>query len=141
VEEPLQPHQVEDLAAFRRRAAFKTASGESVYTRYGIRALLEAGAVDVVQPDIFRLGGITECLRAFALIESHDLPLAPHHFPELMTPLLGGSPNALYVEYLPYFVDGIFERAPVVERGTIRPLEVPGHGLRFHPDVLKSAVE
>ncbi len=141
VEEPLQPHQSQDLAAFRVRAPFKTASGESVYTRYGIRALLEAGAVDIIQPDIFRLGGITECLRAFALIESHDLPLAPHHFPELMTALLGGSPNALYVEYLPYFVDGMFERAPVIERGTIAPLEVPGHGLRFHPDILRAAAE
>jgi L-alanine-DL-glutamate epimerase-like enolase superfamily enzyme len=141
VEEPLQPHQTQDLADFRARAPFKTASGESVYTRYGIRSLLEARAVDIVQPDIFRLGGVTECLRAFALVESHDVPLAPHHFPELMTPLLGASPNALYIEYLPYFVDGIFERAPVIERGTIAPLDVPGHGLRFHPDMLSAGVE
>jgi L-alanine-DL-glutamate epimerase-like enolase superfamily enzyme len=141
VEEPLQPHAVQDLARFRARAPFKTASGESVYSRYGIRQLLEADAVDIVQPDIFRLGGVTECLRAFALIESHDVPIAPHHFPELMTALLGASPNALYIEYLPYFVDGIFERAPVIERGAIAPLNTPGHGLRFHPDVLRAAVE
>jgi L-alanine-DL-glutamate epimerase-like enolase superfamily enzyme len=56
-----------------------------------------------------------------------------------MTPLLGASPNALYIEYLPYFVDGMFEQAPVIDRGMIRPLDVPGHGIRFHPDVLKTA--
>ncbi|HEV2056904.1 MAG TPA: hypothetical protein VGV06_17320 [Methylomirabilota bacterium] len=78
-------------------------------------------------------------LRAFGLIEAKNLPVASHHFPELMTPLLGASPNALYIEYLPYFVDGIFEQAPVIDRGMIRPLDVPGHGIRFHPDVLKTA--
>ena len=99
IEEPLQPHQIEDLGRqFRRRAPFKTASGESLY-----------------------------------------LPVAPHHFPELMTPLLGASPNALYIEYLPYFVDGMFEQAPVIDLGMIRPLDVPGHGIRFQPDLLKTA--
>jgi YVTN family beta-propeller protein len=48
----------------------------------------------------------------------------------------GASPNALYIEYLPYFVDGMFEQAPVIDRGMIRPLDVPGHGIRFHPDLL-----
>ena len=72
-------------------------------------------------------------------IEAKNLPVAPHHFPELMTPLLGASPNALAIEYLPYFVDGMFEQAPVIDRGMIRPPDVPGHGIRFHPDVLKTA--
>jgi len=139
IEEPLQPYQIEDLGQFRRRAPFKTASGESMYLPQGIARLVERGAVDIVQPDILRMGGITPMLRAFGLIEAKNLPVAPHHFPELMTPLLGASPNALYIEYLPYFVDGIFEQAPVIDRGMIRPLDVPGHGIRFHPDVLKTA--
>jgi L-alanine-DL-glutamate epimerase-like enolase superfamily enzyme len=88
---------------------------------------------------ILRVGGITPMLRAFALIEAKNLPVAPHHFPELMTPLLGASPNALSIEYLPYFVHGMFEQAPVIDRGMIRPLDVPGRGIRFHPDVLKTA--
>ena len=139
IEEPLQPHQIEDLGQFRRRAPFKTAAGESLYLPQGIGRFVERGVVDIAQPDILRMGGITPMLRAFGLIESKNLPVAPHHFPELMTPLLGASPNALYIEYLPYFVDGIFEQAPVIDRGMIRPLDVPGHGIRFHPDVLKTA--
>jgi len=41
--------------------------------------------------------------------------------------------------YLPYFVDGMFEQTPVIDRGMIRPLDVPGHSIRFNPDVLKTA--
>ena len=139
IEEPIQPHQIEDLGQFRRRAPFKTAAGENLYLPQGIGRLVERGVVDIAQPDILRMGGITPMLRAFGLIEAKNLPVAPHHFPELMTPLLGPSPNALYIEYLPYFVDGILEQAPGIDRGMIRPLDVPGHGSRFHRDVLKAA--
>jgi L-alanine-DL-glutamate epimerase-like enolase superfamily enzyme len=115
-----------DLGQFRRRAPFKTAAGESLYLPQGIGRLVERGVVDIAQPDILRMGGITPMLLAFGLIEAKNLPVAPHHFPELMTPLLGASPNALYIEYLP-----MFEQAPVIDRGMIRPLDVPGHGIRL----------
>ena len=51
----------------------------------------------------------------------------------------GAGAFAMAAVYLPYFVDGMFEQAPVIGRGMIRPLDVPGHSICFNPDVLKTA--
>ena len=54
------------------------AAGEHEATRYGFRDLVTAGAVDVLQPDVNRLGGITEARRVWALGETFGLDVVPH---------------------------------------------------------------
>jgi L-rhamnonate dehydratase len=78
VEEPLVPDDVEGLARVHASVGTPLAAGEHEATRYGFRHLVEAGAVDVLQPDVNRLGGITEARRVWALGETFGLDVIPH---------------------------------------------------------------
>jgi L-alanine-DL-glutamate epimerase-like enolase superfamily enzyme len=78
VEEPLVPDDIGGLARVRSSVATPIAAGEHEATRYGFRHLVEAGAVDVLQPDVNRLGGITEARRVWALGETFGLDVIPH---------------------------------------------------------------
>ena len=78
VEEPLVPDDIPGLARVRSSVATPIAAGEHEATRFGFRHLVEAGAVDVLQPDVNRLGGITEARRVWALGETFGLDVIPH---------------------------------------------------------------
>jgi L-rhamnonate dehydratase len=78
LEEPVIPDDVAGLARVRAAVDTPIASGEHEATRYGFRHLVEAGAVDVLQPDVNRLGGITEARRVWALGETFGLDVIPH---------------------------------------------------------------
>ena len=78
LEEPVIPDDVPGLARIRASVATPIAAGEHEATRYGFRDLVEAGAVDVLQPDVNRLGGITEARRVWALGETFGLDVIPH---------------------------------------------------------------
>ena len=78
IEEPVIPDDVAGLARVRAAVETPIAAGEHEATRYGFRDLVEAGAVDVLQPDVNRLGGITEARRVWALGETFGLDVMPH---------------------------------------------------------------
>lgn len=59
-EEPIHPLNVESMLEIHRRVNIPIATGERIYTRWGYRPFLEAGAVQVIQPDLCLAGGITE---------------------------------------------------------------------------------
>lgn len=83
IEEPLP---ADDLAAhveLRRSIGVPVAVGENVYSLYGFRDLLTAGACDVIQPNLVRVGGITPFLRIAELARAFDVPLYPHLLMEL----------------------------------------------------------
>ena len=100
IEEPVLPDQVAGYAEIRRASPVPIAGGEHEYTRWGIHRLLEAGAVDVLQPDVAWAGGITEMLKICALASTYGIPVVPHGhsvpatihlvaaLPESVTPLL-----------------------------------------------------
>jgi L-alanine-DL-glutamate epimerase-like enolase superfamily enzyme len=78
LEEPLSP---DDLDGWRRlvdQPPTPVACGEKETTRYGFRDLMERGGLRIVQPDVARAGGITECLRIAALAELHRVRVIPH---------------------------------------------------------------
>ena len=66
------------LAQVSRATTIPVATGEHEYTKYGFRDLITAGAVDIVQPDIYRASGITEWMKAAVLADAFNLPVAPH---------------------------------------------------------------
>lgn len=77
-EEPVNADDRAGAAAVRRSTSTPIAAGESEFTRFDFRDLIEAGAVDVLQPDLAICGGPTEGRRIAALAEAHQLELAPH---------------------------------------------------------------
>jgi L-alanine-DL-glutamate epimerase-like enolase superfamily enzyme len=97
--------------------------------------MLEAGAVDVLQADATRCGGVTGFLKAAALADAHGLPLSAHTAPALHVAVCCAAPRLRHVEW---FHDHarleamLFEGAPVPRDGVIRPdLGSVGNGLAF----------
>jgi L-alanine-DL-glutamate epimerase-like enolase superfamily enzyme len=78
LEEPVSPDNVAGQAEVRATTDIPIAAGETEQTRFAFRDLLEARAVDVLQPDLAIAGGITETLRICALAATHGLTVAPH---------------------------------------------------------------
>jgi len=77
-EEPVPPNDIGGLAAVRAVSPIPIATGEHEYEAAGLRRLADAGAADVLQPDIFRIGGVTGWRRAAAVAAEHGLPLMSH---------------------------------------------------------------
>ncbi len=79
IEEPVMPDQIPQYAEIRRAVSSTLISGgEHEYTIWGIKALLDAGAVDVLQPDPTWAGGLTELVRICALASAYAIPVVPH---------------------------------------------------------------
>jgi L-rhamnonate dehydratase len=79
-EEPVLADMIPQYAQIRRSVSSVAISGgEHEYTRWGVKALLDAGAVDVLQTDPTWAGGITEMLKICALASSYGIPVIPHH--------------------------------------------------------------
>lgn len=101
-EEPLRADDHAGLAELAANLDLRVASGENDFGKRQFRDLFERRAVDVVQPDLRRAGGATECLEIAALAAAFDVAYASHGGgPHLH--LLAAMPNAIYMEsgYLP----------------------------------------
>ncbi len=84
-EEPVSSDDLEGLHLIRNRApaGVDIAAGEYGYDQFYFRRMLEAGAVDVLQADATRCGGITGWIRAGHLCEAHSLPFSAHTAPSI----------------------------------------------------------
>jgi L-alanine-DL-glutamate epimerase-like enolase superfamily enzyme len=78
LEEPVCADDKRGQAEVRAATDIPLASGESEFTRFDFRDLIELRAVDILQPDLSIAGGITEALRIEALASAHQLRFAPH---------------------------------------------------------------
>ncbi len=79
-EEPVLADLIPQYAELRRSVSGVFISGgEHEYTRWGVKALLEAGAVDVLQADVTWAGGISEMSKICALASAYAIPVIPHH--------------------------------------------------------------
>lgn len=83
VEEPLRADDTAGYARLRDLVDVPVAQGENAHTVHRFRDLLDAGAVDIVQPNVVRVGGITPFLHIARLARERGAELAPHLLPEL----------------------------------------------------------
>jgi len=77
-EEPCPPENVRALARIARRCTTPIATGERLVGPYGFRELIELGVVDIIQPDVNHVGGITALWKTAAIAEAAGISLAPH---------------------------------------------------------------
>src|SRR5262249_31846298 len=111
------------LAELARSLAIPIASGENNYGKRQFRTLLERRAVDIVQPDLRRAGGVTECLEIGLMADALNVPYASHG--GRVHPLvLAALPNTIYME------SGLFpEGSPnSLVDGCVSLPESPGFG-------------
>ncbi len=104
VEEPINADNRRGTAAVRATTSIPIACGESEFTRFDFRDLIEVSAVDVLQPDLAICGGISEGMRIAALAATHQLALAPHIWGSALSFAAGlhlafASPSATILEF------------------------------------------
>lgn len=139
-EEPVSSDDLEGLALLRQRApaCMAIAAGEYGYEPRYFRQMLAAQAVDVLQADATRCGGVTGFLQAAALCEAHGRPLSAHCAPALHATLLCCAPTARHIEYFHDHVrmeQWLFEGCTTPVDGQLSPnMQLPGLGLTFRPE-------
>jgi L-alanine-DL-glutamate epimerase-like enolase superfamily enzyme len=129
-EEPISCEDVEGHARLADKLELPIALGETLFGLDEFERYLERGAVDVFQPDVTRLGGLTATLKVVALAERHHRPVAPHLQPEVAVHLACGLSRVTTVEYMPWLYPA-FAELPAIVDGQIVPPKRPGLGLEL----------
>jgi L-alanine-DL-glutamate epimerase-like enolase superfamily enzyme len=101
VEEPLIPDQIDGYAQIRRAVQTPISGGEHEFTRYGFGELIRREAVDILQPDVNRCGGITEARKIWAMAAAHGLRVIPHAGQVHNYHLVMSQLNSPIAEYFP----------------------------------------
>ena len=136
-EEPVSSDDLEGLALLVTRApgGMEIAAGEYGYDPYYFRRMLEARAVDVLQADATRCGGITGFIKAAALSEAWNIPLSAHTAPSLHVHVCQAIPHVRHIEYFHDHVrieDMFFDGAVHPVGGILYPdRRRPGLGLEL----------
>ncbi len=116
-------------------------TGEHEYTRYGFRPLIESRSVDIVQPDVMWVGGLTELMRIAAMAAAYDIPVIPHGSGAYSYHFLATQPNVPFGEYINVSADGreltplfgaMFAGDPLPRNGTVVLGDAPGFGLTLN---------
>lgn len=143
-EEPVSADDHRGLAAVRASTYVAIAAGESEFTRFDFRDLVEHDSVDVVQPDLAICGGLTEGRRIAALAEAYHLELAPHCWGSALSFRAGvslafASPAAALIEYSlganPLLHD-LVEEGVTIEHGRVAAPAAPGLGATPRPEFI-----
>ena len=135
LEEPVLADKLDSYVEIQRASPIMISGGEHEYTRWGFRSIVENKAMDVLQPDIYWCGGISETIKICALASTFDLPVVPHGHSSHATAHLIASqaPTTCPVqEFLIKWnaVHQFFLSDPLVPiDGVIRVPQTPGLGL------------
>jgi L-rhamnonate dehydratase len=141
LEEPVIPDDIQGYAELKSYGRIPIAGGEHEFTLFGFRDLLQARALDYIQFDTNRVGGITQARKIVALAEAHGIPVIPHAGQMHNYHVVMASLNSPMAEYFP-MVDVevgnelfwyLFAGEPTAKDGFIDLADdVPGFGLSIN---------
>jgi D-galactarolactone cycloisomerase len=144
-EEPLRPDALDDYVLLRRHARVPIAGGEVLTRRQAFQPFLDAGAFDIVQPDVTKVGGISEERRIGWMAQQRGVRFIPHGWNTAVglaadLQLASAFADTDLVEYIsgsPY-VDGIVAAPWQLDADGMLPIpEAAGLGLALDPDALE----
>ncbi len=136
-EEPC--HWYDDAAAMaevRARTTIHINAGQSEISGHGIRRLIAAGAVDIVNFDASEGGGITEWRRVAGMCAVHGVAMAHHEEPQIAVHMLSAVPHGTFVECFPDperdpLWDRFLRNRAVIKDGIIEVPQTPGFGIEL----------
>jgi L-rhamnonate dehydratase len=138
-EEVLQPDDVEGYRQLKQaHPTLKWTTGEHEYTRYGFRRLIEERTIDIVQPDVMWVGGLTELLRISAHASAYDIPVIPHGSGPYSYHFIASQPQSPFCEYVAASPDGrsirpvfgdLFTGEELPLNGRLKLSDAPGFGM------------
>ena len=143
LEDPVPPENLDVQREVTQGTTTPVAAGENVYRVHGHRRLLEEQAVDIVAPDLPKVGGMRETQKIANLADTYYVPVAMHNVSSPVATVASAHvgaavPNALAVEFhsyeLGWWADLVEE--DVIEGGRIEVPEAPGLGVTVDDDVV-----
>jgi L-alanine-DL-glutamate epimerase-like enolase superfamily enzyme len=140
IEEPLDAYDAEGHAALARSLDTAIASGEMLTSVAEHRELIRQGAVDIIQPDAPRIGGITQFLRLAALAEHANLTMAPHFAMEIHAHLAAAYPHEPWIEHFDW-LHPLFDERLEISDGRIHLSARPGLGVTISDQARKWTVD
>jgi gluconate/galactonate dehydratase len=144
LEDPVPPENHDVQREITRNTTTPITVGENVYRKHGQRKLIEDQAVDILAPDLPKVGGMRETRKIADMADTYYIPVAMHNVSSPIATMASAQvgtsvPNALAVEYhsyeLPWWEDLVEES--VIENGYIEIPEKPGLGLTLDLDVVE----
>ena len=140
IEEPVPPDQIDSYRRIKDAVPeIMITGGEHEFTRYGFRDLIEKKAVDILQPDIYRAGGLSELKKIAAMAGACDLPVIPHGVGAPTYHFVVSTPNAQRAEFVDIFAQGgkpLLKGEPQPKGGYVELSPAPGFGYDLDEDVL-----
>jgi L-alanine-DL-glutamate epimerase-like enolase superfamily enzyme len=136
-EEPTWYDDVASHATLARSTPIPIALGEQLYSADAFEAFMAAGAVQYVQPDVTRLGGITEFLQVADAAHARRLPVAAHagDMGQVHVHLSYAHPATSVLEYIPWIKDHFVEPIEIRDGAFVRP-QLPGAGTTPRPEAI-----
>ena len=142
LEEALPPDDIEGYRELRRGSKVFISAGEVLTRRQSFRPWLETGALDIVQPDVTKVGGLSEARRIGWMAQDHNVLLVGHGYNTGVglaadLQLASALPNTKWVEYITPspLIEGILAKPfPIDEEGMIAIPDGPGLGIELSPE-------
>ena len=147
LEECCMPDRIDSYRQIKDKISIPLSGAEHEYTRWGFKRFIDARALDILQPDIYWCGGLSETLKIAAYATVHDLITIPHghstpagiHFSVTQSPI-----HTPYQEYLVKWneIHQHFLAHPVKpERGEVHVPNIPGLGMDLDPAKIEAEAE
>ncbi len=147
IEEPTSPDDVMGHAAIRRGIGnVRIATGEMCQNRIMFKQFMAAGAVDIIQIDACRLGGVNEVLAVLLLAARYDLPVCPHaggvglceyvqHLSMIDYLCFSGTTEGRVIEYVDHLHEHFVDPC-VISDAAYMPPSQPGYSIEMKPETL-----
>ena len=148
IEEPTSPDDIEGHRVIREGVApVKVATGEMCQNRIIFKQLIMRGAIDVVQIDACRLGGVNEILAVMLMAAKYNLPVCPHaggvglceyvqHLSMIDYLCIAGTREGRVIEFVDHLHEHFIEPC-VIQNAAYMPPTAPGFSIEMKPDSLR----
>jgi len=147
LEDPVPPENIEAMRRVTQSTKTPISSGENYYMRFGFREALEKEALDIIAPDLQKVGGLLEGRRICDLADTHYVAVAPHCIASPVGTIASAHvaaavPNFLALEWhgmsVPFWDEMVtgFD-GPVIQDGFIKVPQAPGLGVELNEEVAR----
>jgi L-alanine-DL-glutamate epimerase-like enolase superfamily enzyme len=146
LEEPVPAENVDAMRDVRESTHTPICCGENVFLRHGFRPLLEKRAVDIIMPDIQKVGGLLEARKIADMAHTYYVPMAPHC---VVSPIgtmaschvCAAIPNFLVLEWhwrenFKLWQEFVKE-GNIMEKGWVTVSDRPGIGLEMNEEAVR----
>ncbi len=150
MEDPTPPDNIEALKRVTEHSPVPICSGENHYTRHGLRPMITTQAVDIVQPDIPKVGGLLEAKKIADLADIYYIPMAAHNVSSPIATMAAchscaSMRNFFILEFhaqeVPWWDDLVVGDTPLIRDGYIALPDEPGLGITLNEEVARAHLQ